>query len=134
VLITIQHLSLSKPRWAQSISCHPFTLISILISFSHLRLGLLHALLSSGSPTKTLHTFLFSSLYVPWPNHLNVLNFTTLIFGDNPFHEAPHYEMYIYYTLSRECDTELMNILTTATKQIAFSKTVGARTASVTTS
>jgi hypothetical protein len=39
-----------------------------------------------------------------------------------------------YYILSQKCDIVLVNILTTATKQIVFSKTVGARTASVTSS
>ena len=48
-------------------------------------------------------------------------------------YEAPH-EMHMYYTLSQKCDTVLVNILTAATKQIVFRKTVGARTASVTSS
>jgi hypothetical protein len=62
----------------KSIPLHPISLRSILILFTHLRLGLSSGLLSSGFPTNILYAFLFSPLcyipcpfHLPWPDHSN---------------------------------------------------------------
>jgi hypothetical protein len=51
------HLSLSWARSIQSITSHPISLRSILILFTHLRLGLPSGLLHSGFQTNILYWF-----------------------------------------------------------------------------
>jgi hypothetical protein len=55
----------------QSIPSHPISLRSILIFYTHLRLGLPSGLLPSGFPTNILYLFVFSphSCYMPYPSH-----------------------------------------------------------------
>jgi hypothetical protein len=48
----------------------PICLKSTLIPFSHLRVGLPSGLFPSGFPTKTLYTFLSSSMRATCPSHL----------------------------------------------------------------
>ena len=55
-LTSVRHLSLSWASPIQSIYPHPTSWRSILISSTHLRLGLPSGLLPSGFPTKTLYT------------------------------------------------------------------------------
>ena len=55
-LTSVRHLSLSWARPIQSIYPHPTSWRSILILFTHLRLGLPSGILPSGFPTKTLYT------------------------------------------------------------------------------
>ena len=55
-LTSARHLSLSWASPIQSIYPHPTSWRSILISSTHLRLGLPSGLLPSGFPTKTLYT------------------------------------------------------------------------------
>ena len=64
--------------WAspiQSIPPHPISGRSILISSSHLRLGLPSGLFPSGFHTKTLYTPLLSPIHATCPEHLILLNF-----------------------------------------------------------
>ena len=70
-LTSVRHLSLSWASPIQSIYPHPTSWRSILILFTHLRLGLPSGLLPSGFPTKTLHTYLFSPIRATCPAHLN---------------------------------------------------------------
>jgi hypothetical protein len=64
------HRSLFWARSIQSIPSHPIYLRSILILFTHLRLGLPSGLFPSGIPTNILYTFLFfpHSCYMPCPS------------------------------------------------------------------
>jgi len=55
-LTSVRHLSLSWASPIQSIYPHPTSWRSILILFTHLRLGLPSGLLPSGFPSKTLYT------------------------------------------------------------------------------
>ena len=55
-LTSVRHLSLSCVSPIQSIYPHPTSWRSILILFTHLRLGLPSGLFPSGFPTKTLYT------------------------------------------------------------------------------
>jgi hypothetical protein len=59
------------PEPDQSNPYHPISLRSILIFFTHLRLGLPSGLFPSGLPTNILYAFLFSpySCYMPCPSH-----------------------------------------------------------------
>ena len=55
-LTSVRHLSLSRTSPIQSIYPYPTSWRSILILYTHLRLGLPIGLLPSGFPTKTLYT------------------------------------------------------------------------------
>jgi hypothetical protein len=56
----------------------PISLRSILILFSHLRLGLPKDLFSVHIPVKSLKVLLSSSILATWPAHLNLLDLITL--------------------------------------------------------
>jgi len=72
-----RHLSLSWASSIQSIPQHPTSWRSILILFSHLRLGLPNDLFPSGFPTKTMYTPLPSPIRTTCPTHLILLYFIT---------------------------------------------------------
>ena len=63
-LTSVRHLSLSWASPIQSIYPHPTSWRSILILFTHLRLGLPSGLFPSGFPTKTLYTPLLTHVCV----------------------------------------------------------------------
>ena len=66
----VRHLFVSWARLIQSMPPHPASRRSILILFSHLRLGLPSGLLPSGFPTKILYTHLLShTRYMSRPSH-----------------------------------------------------------------
>ena len=67
-LTSVRHLSLSWSSPIQSIYPHPTSWRSIIILFTHLRLGLPCGLLPSGFPTKTLYTLL-SPIRATCPAH-----------------------------------------------------------------
>ena len=74
-LTSVRHLSLSWASPIQSTYPHPTAWRSILISSTHLRLGLPSGLLPSGFPTKTLYTPLSSPIRATCPAHLILLGF-----------------------------------------------------------
>ena len=76
-LTSVRHLSLSWASPIQSIYPHPTSWRSIVILFTHLRLGLPSGLLPSGFPTKTLYVPLFSPTRTTCPAHLILLQTLT---------------------------------------------------------
>ena len=76
-LTSVRHLSLSWVSPIQSIYPHPTSWRSILISSTHLRLGLPSGLLPSGFPSKTLYTPISSPIRATCPAHLILLDFIT---------------------------------------------------------
>jgi hypothetical protein len=114
--------SLSWAISLQSAPSHPTSLISILISSTHLRLGLPNGPFYSGFPINILHAFLFSPhlCYMPRPSHLSWLiiliilgeeyklwssslcifllhPFTSFLFGPNNLLNTPFYLILPYY-------------------------------------
>ena len=76
-LTSVRHLSLSLASPIQSIYPHPTSWRSVLILFTHLRLGLPSGLFPSSFPTKTLYTPLSSPIRATFPAHLILLDFIT---------------------------------------------------------
>ena len=76
-LTSVRHLSLSWASPIQSIYPHPNSWRSILILFTHLRLGLPSGLFPFGFPTKTIYTPLSSPIRATCPAHLIILHFIT---------------------------------------------------------
>jgi len=72
-----RHPSLSWASSIQSMPPHPTSLRSILILFSHLRLGLPSGLFLSGFPTKNLYTPPLSTIRATCPTHLILLDLIT---------------------------------------------------------
>jgi len=70
-------VSLSWVSPIHSIHPHPTSWTSILILYTHLRLGLPSGLLSSGLATKTLYTPLSSPIRATCPSHLILLEIIT---------------------------------------------------------
>ena len=76
-LKSVRLLSLSWASPIQSIYPHPTSWRSILILYTHLRLGLPSGLFPSGFPTKILYTPLSSPIRATCPTHLILLDFIT---------------------------------------------------------
>ena len=76
-LTSVRHLSLSWASPIQSTYPHPTSWRSILILYTHLRLGLPSCLFPSGFPTKTPYTPLSSPIRSTCPAHLILLDFIT---------------------------------------------------------
>jgi hypothetical protein len=82
VLKWARHRQLSWANWIHSTLPQPISLRSILISSSHLCLGLPSGLLPSGFPTKTLYTFLSShACHMSRPPHSPWLDLPNDIWG-----------------------------------------------------
>ena len=76
-LTSVRHLSLSWASPIQSTYPHPTSWRYILISSTHLRLGLPSGLFPSGFPTKNPYTLLSSPIRATCPAHLILLDFIT---------------------------------------------------------
>ena len=76
-LTNVRQLSLSWASPIQSIYPHPTSWRSIIILFTHLRLGLPSGLLPSGFPTKILYTTLSTLIRATCLTHLILLDFIT---------------------------------------------------------
>ena len=76
-LTSVRHLSLSWAHPIQSIYPHPTSRRSILILYTHLRLGLPSGLFPSGFSTKNLYTNLSTPIRATCPAHLIFLDFIT---------------------------------------------------------
>jgi len=72
-----RHLSLSRVSSIQYLPPHPIFWRSILILYSHLRLGLPSGLFPSCFLTKTLYTALPSPIRATCPAHLILIDFIT---------------------------------------------------------
>jgi hypothetical protein len=90
-----RHLSLSWASPIQSIIPHPTSWKSIQILSSHLRLGLLSGLFTSGFPTKTVYTPLYSlsALHAPSISFFSIL-LPAQYWVRSTDHDAPHYEVF----------------------------------------
>ena len=102
-LTSVRQLSLSWASPIQSIYPHPTSWRSILILFTHLRLGLLSGLFPSSFPTKTLYT----PLSHPYAPHAQPISFHRLFI------------VYIYYTPLHVSSTIMLifrrtNVISTA--------------------
>jgi hypothetical protein len=73
------HWFLSTARSIQSIPFHLICRRSILILFTHLRLGLPSGLFHSGFPTNILYSFLFFPIRAPCPAQLILLDLIIVI-------------------------------------------------------
>jgi len=91
VFTRAHHCSLSWARCIQSTNSHHISLRSILILFSHLRLGLPNSLFPSGFLTKILYAFQIYPMRTVRPAHLILLDLITLIIFGEAYksYEAP---------------------------------------------
>jgi hypothetical protein len=87
------HWSLSWASSIQSILSSPISLRSILISFTHLRLGTNSGLLPFGFPTNILYALLFYLMCTTCPANLILLDLIILIMfcERSTSYEAPRY-------------------------------------------
>jgi len=76
-LTSVRHLSLSWASPIQSIYPHHTSWRSVLLLFTHLRLGLPSGLFPSGFPTKALYNPISSPICATCPAYLILLNFIT---------------------------------------------------------
>ena len=84
-ITSVRQLSLSWASPIQSIYPHPTFWRSILILFTHLRLGLPSGLFPSSFPTKTLYTPLSSPIRATCPAHFILLDYITRTIVDEEY-------------------------------------------------